>query len=87
MPNFSWSKFKEQLDEVHNFPTYYTFKFIVPRDRKEEVAEIFHGEKLSINASKNGKFFSITAKIYMHSSEDVILIYKKASKIEGIVAL
>lgn len=87
MKDFTWTGFKEKLDEVHNFPAYYTFKFIVPQDRKLEVEEIFQGEEVAVKSSKNGRFLSITATCFMNSSEEVIAIYKMASKIEGIVAL
>ncbi len=87
MGNFTWDGFKKKLDEVHLFPEYYVFKFIVPENRKKEVLELFKKEEINIRSSKNGKFVSITVKCYMSSSDEVISIYQMAAKIEGIVAL
>ena len=87
MDSFTWDGFKKKLDEVHLFPEYYVFKFIVPENRKKEVLSLFKREEISIRSSKSGKFVSITARCYMSSSEEVISIYQMAAKIEGIVAL
>ncbi len=84
---FSWEGFKEILDDRHLFPEYYLFKFIVPKDKKKKVLDLFKGEEIRVRSSKNGRFVSITARCFMKSSEEVITIYKMAAKIEGIVAL
>ncbi|WP_461832935.1 DUF493 family protein [Desulfothermus sp.] len=84
---FTWTGFKEKLEEIHVFPEHYVFKFIVPVDRKKQVIELFQGEEVKLRNSKSGKFISITARCFVSSSEEVISIYKKAAKIEGIVAL
>ncbi len=49
--------------------------------------ELFKGEDVFVRNSKNGKFISISVRCYVASSDEVIEIYKRASKIEGIVAL
>ncbi|GAB6888117.1 hypothetical protein JCM13304A_16150 [Desulfothermus okinawensis JCM 13304] len=84
---FTWEGFKEKLEEIHIFPDNYVFKFIVPIDRKNQVIELFKGEDVFVRNSKNGKFISISVRCYVASSDEVIEIYKRASKIEGIVAL
>ncbi len=84
---FTWAGFKEKLEEIHVFPEHYVFKFIVPVDRQKQVIELFQGEEVKVRNSKSGKFISITARCFVSSSEEVISIYKKAAKIEGIVAL
>ncbi len=87
METFSLERFRQTLDENYTWPDIYTFKFIVPEDREEEVVDIFKGENISIRRSKNGRFISITARCHIKNSAEIIAVYKKASSIEGIVAL
>jgi uncharacterized protein len=87
-PNFD--SLKKRLDEQLSFPTVYMFKFIVVADnQKMALIESFFSPEADIfhKSSNNGKYISITAKEVMMSSEDIIDIYKRASVIEGVVAL
>lgn len=80
-------KFRDQLDRHHAWPTVYTFKFIVPRGKEEEVKTLFVNHTSVERPSKNGNYTSITFKMMMRSSEAVIDIYQSAAQIEGIIAL
>lgn len=80
-------KFRDQLDRHHAWPTLYTFKFIVPRGKEEEVKRLFVNHTSAERPSKNGNYTSITFKMMMRSSEAVIAIYQSAAQIEGIIAL
>jgi len=83
-----WSNnFREQLDRYHAWPALYTFKFIVPRGKEEDVKLLFPKHTSSEKPSKNGNYTSITFKMMMPSSEAVIEIYQTAAQIEGIIAL
>ena len=76
----------EQLD----FPNVYYFKFIVPNklDHISSVKSLFQkGSDVQLKASSSGKFISVSQKQVMLSAEDIIDIYKQASKIEGIISL
>lgn len=81
------NQFREKLDNHHAWPTLYTFKFIVPRGKEEEVKGLFPQHQASEKQSKNGNYISLTFKMMMPSSHSVIDIYVAASGIEGIIAL
>ena len=86
-----YSRFHGQLHESQVWPGIYMFKFVVKSEAlhlktlksyfNEKQAEFF--EKLS---SKN-TFTSLTIKVKMRNADAVISIYKKASLLEGIMAL
>jgi putative lipoic acid-binding regulatory protein len=79
--------FKEKLEDVHNFPTLYMFKFIVPKDKVSEVDALFPKNEVSIKPSSSGKYISTTIKSMMESADHIIEVYKEAKKIEGIISL
>ncbi len=79
--------FAEKLDQEHHWPTHYLFKFIVPKGKEEEVTKIFPPDEYKIRESSNGNYVSVSAKIYLESSEEVIKIYEEAYKIPGIISL
>jgi uncharacterized protein len=83
----NYYRFKEKLDNNHIWPSVYMFKFIVPSEKEEEINKLFPKNELKSRFSKNKKYISITAKIMMRSSDDVIQIYVKAHKVEGVIAL
>jgi hypothetical protein len=78
---------QEKLDQHYAWPALYTFKFIVPKGKEDEVKNLFPQHTSTAKASKNGNYTSITLNMMMPSSEAVIDVYVKASKIEGIIAL
>ncbi|MCB0342779.1 MAG: DUF493 domain-containing protein [Pseudobdellovibrionaceae bacterium] len=80
-------KFKELLEDEHDFPGPYIFKFIVPASRTNEVEALFPGEKIELRASRKGNYVSATITIHMESSDLVIAIYEQASRIHGLIAL
>lgn len=85
----SWNRvsFKEKLESQHTFPGSYMFKFIVPVGAKAQVMALFGDGQVSSKQSKTKKYISVTANVHMQASEDVLAIYDKAYKIEGIIAL
>ena len=78
---------KEQLDSQTDFPTLYMFKFIVPIGREKEVAMLLPNNEVALKKSTKGNYVSVTINAMMPSSESIITIYTKASKIEGIISL
>ena len=76
-----------KLDEYHQWPCRFMFKFIVPAKKTEEVKTFFAGRPFTTRPSKNGRYVSFTAELEMHSSGEVIALYREAGKIEGIIAL
>ena len=87
MNKFNTAEFKAKLDDIHQFPTVYMFKFIVKGDKLTEVESLFPKEALSLKPSSKGNYTSVTAKLNMDSSDAVIEVYEKAHRIEGIIAL
>jgi len=78
---------REKLDQHYAWPALYTFKFIVPNGKEQEVIALFPQHTATQRASKNGKYSSITLQMMMPSSEAVISVYVATSAIEGIIAL
>ena len=79
-------KFKLLLENEHNWPCSYTFKFIAPKDKITEVEALFPNNEISQRPSKNGNYISCTIEAYL-DLEVVIAIYQKASDIEGIISM
>lgn len=86
-----YQKFKERLEETHSFPTNYLFKYIVPAEESKiaRLLSIFEAanSNISMRDSKNGKYTSITIKMPVNDADDIIIYYRQASDIKGIVAL
>ena len=87
MDNKIYANLKQKLDEQFAWPMLYMFKFIVPEANKAKVISLFKKHDVSSRNSKNGNYVSLTIRMFMMSSEDVIDVYKKASTIDGIIAL
>ena len=81
------SKFKSLLDEQMAFPDYYQFKFVVKSDKKENVLELLEGYQVSEKQSKTGKYTSISARKIMNSSDEIIEVYERLSKVKGVITL
>jgi|TARA_X000000950_G_scaffold280303_1_gene374671 putative lipoic acid-binding regulatory protein len=86
-----YSRFYEQLEASQTWPGIYFFKFIVKSESPhlESLKSFFDPQKAVFSEKKSSKntFTSLSIKIEMHSPEQVIEIYKKSSKLEGIIAL
>jgi hypothetical protein len=79
-----------KLQEHHQFPSTYIFKFIVPNNESsiKQVKSLFSGKAvLSTKESKSGKYISITGKEIILESNEVISVYRNAEKIEGLISL
>ena len=87
MADSDHSSFKEKLDRVHQWPSLYMFKFIVPGGKEGRVKDLFPKNIVETRPSKQGKYVSVTARVMMASPDQVVDIYKKAAEIEGLIAL
>lgn len=83
----SRDEFKDRLDQEHSWPTWYLFKFIVPRSKESEVTALFPEEEVTVKESSKGNYRSVSVKMMMDSSESVMRIYEMAYQIDGILAL
>lgn len=84
-----YESLKLQLETL-DFPHVYFFKFIVPNnnDNVAKISALYDTTtQLQLKPSSSGKFVSVSNKQVMLSADDIIEIYKKASEIEGLIAL
>lgn len=83
------TKFKALLDDQMSWPDYYSFKFVVKTDNKSNLVELLteSDHHLTEKPSKNGKYTSVTCRKLVKSSDEVVAVYHKVSKIEGIITL
>lgn len=82
-----WASFRELLDEEMEWPTIYTFKFITPQDGLDDLKGIFEGHPVKVRSSSQGNYVSVTARLEMDSSEDVLAVYDRAYEIDDVIAL
>ncbi|WP_121967227.1 DUF493 family protein [Myroides sp. N17-2] len=86
-----YKRLKEQLEDDKTWPRPYLYKFIVPGDAEKiaRVEEAFDGSNadIQIKNSSTGKFSSISVKLMVNSSQEIIDKYIAVSTIEGIVSL
>lgn len=90
-PEEFYSRFKVQLEENHNFPEDYTFKFIMENDHNKltDMYRIFDELRhtFSSKESSNKKYISCTFVAFVLSADQVIELYKKVAGIDGVVML
>ncbi|WKS94867.1 DUF493 domain-containing protein [Riemerella columbina] len=90
-PEQFYASLKEKLNEVHQFPTEYLFKFIIPNDAAKltEIYKVFDETQntVSTRESKNGKYISASIQAFVLDSEQVINLYKAVEKIDGVMML
>ncbi|MBD1428600.1 MULTISPECIES: DUF493 domain-containing protein [Sphingobacterium] len=86
-----YNNFRQKLMDIEQFPSIYTFKFIIPADvdKREQVEKIFEhpSTKISSKDSKTGKYNSLTVETFVQSADEVIDYYKKVSTIEKVIML
>lgn len=90
-PEEFYASLKQELNKVENFPTNYTYKFIIPTDNKRiaEIQRVFDNARpqIQMKESKNGKYTSITVVIYAFDADQVIYFYQEVGKMEGVIML
>ena len=83
-------RLRKQLDDTHEWPCVFTFKFIVSSDEGGEQAlkPIFsEAAKFSSRASRNGRYTAFTIADQVTSAESVFERYEAAAQIPGIISL
>jgi len=83
--------FKEKLEETHTFPTNYIFKFILSSQEKNiaKLYSIFENANasFSLKDSRNGKYTSVTIKTHVSDADDIVIYYRQAASIDGVMML
>ena len=82
-----WTRFQELLDDQIEFPSEYLFKFIAPIESLEDLKGVFGHYPVEVRESRKGNYVSVTARMQMHSSDEVIAIYSAAAEIEDVISL
>ncbi len=82
-----WLNFQSLLDDQMEWPSEYLFKFIVPHVGVEALKAVFGKVEIHERLSRKGNYISITTRMEMHSSDEVIAIYKAAGAIDGVISL
>jgi putative lipoic acid-binding regulatory protein len=83
-------RLRERLDQVHEWPSVYLYKFIFEpdKDRTDAVLALFPAESEVLRKySAGGKYVSISVKEVMMSADEVVARYDKASEIAGVIVL
>ncbi len=82
---------KSKLEENHNFPEDYLYKFIILNDSEKltEIYKVFDQLKYSITTreSSNGKYISCSIQCFVLDADQVIFLYREVAKIEGVIML
>jgi putative lipoic acid-binding regulatory protein len=82
-----WDRFQELLDDQNDWPAEYLFKFIAPSTERETLRAVFGHYPVTIRESRKGNYVSLTARMEVQSSDEIIAIYKAAARVPGIIAL
>lgn len=82
-----WSDFRELLDDQNEWPSEYVFKFIVPSSGLDDVKQALGVDEVTTRESSRGRYVSVTARMQMESSEEVVQVYKSVRGIEGVISL
>ncbi|MBS1559591.1 MAG: DUF493 family protein [Bacteroidetes bacterium] len=78
---------REKLDRFYSWPALYTFKFIVPSGKVEEVKKLFSTHEITEKISEKGTYTSVTIQMMARTSKEIVEAYQSVSGIEGIIAL
>jgi putative lipoic acid-binding regulatory protein len=86
-----YNNLETKLNETHDWPTDYVFKFIVEnKDEKISQIELEFKKlrpKISKKISSKKTYVSLTIIVKLSSANQVIKKYKDVSKIDGIISL
>lgn len=82
-----WERFQKLLDEQMDWPSEFVFKFIVPQAGLNELKAVFGLHPVQTRSSRAGNYVSITARMEMHSSHEIIAVYKAAAAVKGVILL
>ena len=90
-PEDFYISLKEKLENNHDFPEDYLFKFIIPTDdaKLTEIYRVFDGIKFTLGnrESKNGKYTACNINAFVLDADQVVRIYQVVAKIENVILL
>ncbi|WP_419787848.1 DUF493 family protein [Pseudodesulfovibrio sp.] len=80
-------QFHKLLNDHHEWPCPYLFKFIVPFEKLDEFCSLFQDYDLRTRPSRTGKYVSVTFETNMCSSHEVMEVYSTAAQVSGVMSL
>ena len=83
----SHDSFKELLKRQYTWPTLFTFKFVVPSAKLDDLKALFPLVSPKLRPSSNGRFVSTTYMMIQNDPDQVLDTYAKASQVEKIIML
>lgn len=88
----SFDNLRRLLDDEHQWPGYYEFRFIAPSETIDQVIDELNRvkgerEEISLKDSRTGKYVSVSLKKYISQTDEVIQIYQRIVKIKGVISL
>jgi len=90
-PEEFYKSLKEKLENNHDFPGDYLFKFIIPTDEAKltEIYKVFDGIKFTMSnrESKNGKYTACNINAFVLDADQVVYIYQEVARIENVILL
>ena len=90
-PDEFYKSLKEKLENNHDFPEDYLFKFIIPTDEAKltEIYKVFDGIKFTLGnrESKNGKYTACNINAFVLDADQVVRIYQEVAIIENVILL
>ncbi len=87
MGNYDMGRLRELLDAEYDWPALYTFKFIVPSAKADQVERLFPPGASSRRHSAKGNYVTVSATVNVGSAESVIAMYEEAAGIEGLISI
>ncbi len=82
-----WENFQRLLDDQIEFPSEYIFKFIAPSSNLDDLKNVFGHHPVEVRQSRRGNYVSVTARMEMNSSDEVIAVYNAAAEVEDVILL
>lgn len=78
----------ELLNQEHQWPCVFAFKFIIPATSAKALELLFpEAQKLESRQSAAGKYVAYTVHHAVGSAQEVLDLYARAKTIEGLMAL
>ncbi len=82
-----WDNFQRLLEDQIDFPSEYIFKFIVPSANLDDLKSVFGHYPVEVRESRKGNYASVTARMEMNSSDEVIAVYNAAAEVDDVISL
>ena len=83
--------FYSLLEKEYTWPDFYKFRFICAAASKDtlltKIDKFENIEKLLVTPSAQDHYFSITFRLYVLKSEEVVQIYRHLSIVPGVIKI